>query len=535
MSRHGPMPRTRRRGAKNVIAALHAAHWAIRQDALHQMMEIASRENVIPEALQAKLGQPANDDDSMTVRDGVATIAVSGPLFRYANIFTQISGATAYAMLATDLQQALDTPQVKSIILEIDSPGGEVNGAAELADMIYAARGQKPIVAYISGDGCSAAYWLASAADEIVIAQTAIVGCIGAVASLVDTTAADEMMGVRRIEIVSSQTPKKRPPVMSGEAQAQVQTLVDDLSQVFIEAVARNRGVGVDVVLSDFGEGGVFVGEAAIAPGLADRLGSYESLHAELASGSYTTSRATAARATTLREESSMKLDSTAVSATAGSAESETLATSAVAIAAACTCGHAEGQHEGATGPCTCQGCDCQKYTAAACTCGCASCVGGSCADCTCTGCTCQGCTCAAAVPAQASTTPAAAPDSAADPSSGSIEPPSGPSAESVQRIAVLDERERVEAIESLGRPGQERLVAECVLDPKCTPGMAALKLLRAESAARAVQLRSLAGDDDKLNKPGPIAPDATDQHGTGAAVRRILAAHEKVTIPNRS
>lgn len=499
MSRHGPMPRTRRRGAKNVIAALHAAHWAIRQDALHQMMEIASRENVIPEALQAKLGQPANDDDSMTVRDGVATIALSGPLFRYANIFTQISGATAYAMLATDLQQALDTPQIKSIILEIDSPGGEVNGAAELADMIYAARGQKPIVAYISGDGCSAAYWLASAADEIVIAQTAIVGCIGTVASLVDTTAADEMMGVRRIEIVSSQTPKKRPPVMSGEAQAQVQTLVDDLSQVFIEAVARNRGVGVDVVLSDFGEGGVFVGEAAIAPGLADRLGSYESLHAELASGSYTTSRATAARTTTLKEEPSMNLDSIAVSATEGSAESETLA------------------------------------TPAACTCGCKSCVDGSCADCTCTGCTCEGCVCAAAVPAQASTTPAAAPDSAADPSSTSIEPPAAPSAESIQRIAVLAERERIEAIESLGRPGQERLVAECVLDPKCTPEMAALKLLRAESAARAVQLRSLAGDDDKLNKPGPIAPDATDQHGTGAAVRRILAAHEKVTIPNRS
>lgn len=521
MSRHGPMPRTRRRGAKNVIAALHAAHWAIRQDALHQMMEIASRENVIPEALQAKLGQPANDDDSMTVRDGVATIALSGPLFRYANIFTQISGATAYAMLATDLQQALDTPQVKSIILEIDSPGGEVNGAAELADMIYAARGQKPIVAYISGDGCSAAYWLASAADEIVIAQTAIVGCIGTVASLVDTTAADEMMGVRRIEIVSSQTPKKRPPPMSGEAQAQVQTVVDDLSTVFIEAVARNRGIGFDVVLSDFGEGGVFVGEAAIAPGLADRLGSYESLHAELASGSYTTSRATAARTNPVKEEPSMKLDPIAVSATASPAESETSATPA----AACTCGHAQSQHEGNTGPCTCQGCDCQKYTAgAACTCGCASCVGGSCADCTCTGCTCQGCTCAAA-----------APDSAADPVVGSIKPPVAPSAESGREVAVLAERERVEAIESLGRPGQERLVAECVLDPKFTPEMAALKLLRAESAARAVQLRSLAGDDDKLNKPGPIAPDATDQHGTGAAVRRILAAHEKVTIPNRS
>jgi ClpP class serine protease len=114
-----------------------------------QMMEIASRAIDEPiatiEALEAKLGRPVNADGNMTVRDGVATIPVRGPLFRYANLFTMISGATSYETLATDLQQAIDDPKVRGIILMIDSPGGEVNGSAELANMIFDARGKKTL------------------------------------------------------------------------------------------------------------------------------------------------------------------------------------------------------------------------------------------------------------------------------------------------------------------------------------------------------------------------------------------------------
>jgi signal peptide peptidase SppA len=295
---------------KNTIAALHAAHWAITPDSLEQMMAIATRALDEPlttiEALEAKLGKPVNADENMTLRDGVATINVTGPLFRYANIFTLISGATAYATLATDLQQALDSTQVRAIILAIDSPGGEVNGSAEFANMVFAVRGKKPIVAYVSGMAASAAYWIASAADELVVAPTAIVGSIGAVMAISDRTKADEARGISTIEIVSSQSPKKRLSPTSAEGQSELQLLVDNLAQVFIDAVARNRGVSADTVLSDFGEGGMFVGQAAVDAGLADRVGSYEGLQAELASGSYVVPQHSAPQPTTESEDPQM-------------------------------------------------------------------------------------------------------------------------------------------------------------------------------------------------------------------------------------
>jgi signal peptide peptidase SppA len=456
------------KAGKNAIAALHAAHWAITPDSLEQMMAIASRALDEPittiEALEAKLGKPVNADALMTLRDGVATINVTGPLFRYANIFTMISGATAYATLATDLQQALDSTQVRGIILVVDSPGGEVNGSAELANMIFDARGSKPIVAYISGMGASAAYWIASAADEVVVAPTALVGSIGAVIAVSDRTKADEARGVSTIEIVSSQSPKKRLSPTSAEGQSEIQLLVDNLAQVFIEALAKNRGVSADTVLADFGEGGLFVGAAAVDAGLADRVGSYEQLQAELAGGSYVMPEHAAPQTpqpTTETEDPAMKATANADSNTSPSTDP-------------------------AAPPAT--------------------------------------------DPAAPATDPAQ-PDPAAPPATD----PAAPDASSdAVEVAARLERERISAISALGRPGEEKVIAECIADPKCTPAQAALKLRQAENVTGKGRLRSLAADDKNLEAPGPNGP-AADAGSANAVARRIIAAHEKVTSPNRS
>ena len=156
--------------------------WAITQPVLETILEIAERENEKPEAVAARLGKELQNTHTVTERDGVAIIPVTGPLFRYANLFTAISGATSYEMLAQDFTVALDNPDINAIILNIDSPGGEVNGCAELANMIFAARGKKPIIAYASGDAASGAYWIASAADQVVASETSGLGSIGVVA-----------------------------------------------------------------------------------------------------------------------------------------------------------------------------------------------------------------------------------------------------------------------------------------------------------------------------------------------------------------
>lgn len=161
-------------------------------------------------------------------------------------------------------------------MLDVDSPGGEVNGCSEVADMIYKARGTKPIVAYASGYCCSGAYWIASACDKIYATDTAVIGSIGVV-SIFEKD--DEN---KTIEIVSSQSPNKRPNVETEKGKAKIQEHVDALADVFINKVALNRDISPKEVIENFGGGDVFVGQKAVSIGLADGLSSFEELVSDL-------------------------------------------------------------------------------------------------------------------------------------------------------------------------------------------------------------------------------------------------------------
>jgi ClpP class serine protease len=252
--------------------------WAIRPELIEVGVAIASRQHE-PGALEAKPGKPhADAEGAMETRDGVAIIPVMGPIFRYADWFTSLCGGTTTAALARDLATAVEDPSVKAILLHVDSGGGEATGIAELAAMVRAATDRKPVVAYVGGDCCSAAYWIASGAGEIVVAPTAIVGSIGVVWAY--PTKKDDP---RRVEFVSSQSPHKRPDPQSETGRSKIQQVVDDLAAVFVAAVAENRDVSPETVLSDFGGGGLLVGQKAVAAGMADRIGSFEEVLAELA------------------------------------------------------------------------------------------------------------------------------------------------------------------------------------------------------------------------------------------------------------
>jgi signal peptide peptidase SppA len=252
----------------------HAAGepWAITETALNNILTIASRQNESIEAVSAKLGRDLDNTYVTEIRDGVAVIPVVGPLFRYANLFTAISGASSYEVLAKDFNSALENSDVHSIVLDIDSPGGEVNGCAEFANMIYESRGTKPIIAYASGDAASGAYWIASACDQIIASETSLLGSIGVVAVYRDSN--DQSV----LEIVSSQSPFKRLDPNSDDGKSRLQSRIDDLASVFIDSIAKHRGVDPPTVLKEFGGGDVFVGKNAIRSGLADDVGSLENI-----------------------------------------------------------------------------------------------------------------------------------------------------------------------------------------------------------------------------------------------------------------
>lgn len=255
--------------------------WAIEESALKAILEIAARENRDIEALEAERGEPLRNARSVTVRDGVAVVPVVGPLFRRANLFTMISGATSFDILARDLTTALTDSQVRAVLLSIDSPGGTVNGTNEFAKMVRRAvtEGDKPVIAYVGGQGASAAYWIASAAGQIFADETAELGSIGVVAGLLKSK------DPRVIEFVSSQSPRKRPDPESDEGRVQLQGLVDGLAQIFIDTVAANRGTDPERVASEFGQGGVLLGAEAVRVGMADGIATEEQIISRLAGG----------------------------------------------------------------------------------------------------------------------------------------------------------------------------------------------------------------------------------------------------------
>src|SRR5690606_38373052 len=145
--------------------------------------------------------------ERLTKRGSVAILEARGPLFRRANLFTAISGATSYDIMRRDLQSALDDPSIRAIVMNFDTPGGEVNVVDELAKAIRAGKAIKPIMAYVGGSAASAGYWLASQATEIIIAETAVLGSIGVRAVIQDTSEKDAQQG--RLEFISSQSPGK--------------------------------------------------------------------------------------------------------------------------------------------------------------------------------------------------------------------------------------------------------------------------------------------------------------------------------------
>lgn len=259
----------------HILAAIQSELWAIAPDALQQLVAIAQGFGD-PEAVIAKTGARLNNTRNVVVRDGVAIVSAIGPVFRYANLFSEISGATSLQNLATDFQAAVDDPSINAIIYQFDSPGGQASGISEHAQQIRAASKIKPVIAYVSNLSASAAYWLASAASEIVVSDTALLGSIGVVMQ----AGIDSPDGT--VKFISSQSPLKQVDPTTDAGRIAYQRMVDELAAVFIDAVATNRNTDTSNVLTQFGGGGILIAADAIKVGMADRIGTLEQLITEL-------------------------------------------------------------------------------------------------------------------------------------------------------------------------------------------------------------------------------------------------------------
>jgi capsid assembly protease len=267
---------------KHVLSYLCTRPWAITTNAMQSIHDIVARETSL-EAVAAKIGKPLeNTGGRVEMRGSVAVLSAEGPLFRYANLFTDISGATSIEMFSQAFNAALTNPQVEAILLNVNSPGGEADGVGEMAAMIFDARGIKPITAYVGGIGASGGYWLAAAAERVVMNETAMVGSIGIVANLIDSREAEAKAGVKRYELVSSCSPDKRVDIATDEGRAKMLEMVDAMAEVFVARVAQYRNTTAEHVIANYGKGFVHAGRKALAAGMVDALGSFEGIVAEL-------------------------------------------------------------------------------------------------------------------------------------------------------------------------------------------------------------------------------------------------------------
>ncbi|MDQ5870607.1 MAG: S49 family peptidase [Acidobacteriota bacterium] len=255
--------------------------WAIQPEILLEICEIyrahvAGRPIDIA-AIEKRLGKPLDNRPKpyRVEEGGVAVLLIEGVLSKRMNMFSEISGGTSTQLMARDFRAALEDDDVKSILLVIDSPGGEVDGTQEFARLVAEARSVKPVVALAEDTMASAAYWIGSAAQSVYLSsETTQVGSIGVIATHVDRSAADKEAGLKYTEVTAGRYKGLGSPhqPLSKEDRGEIQDEVDYIYSVFVNDISANRGVTPAKVLSDMADGRIFIGQEAIDAGLVDGL-----------------------------------------------------------------------------------------------------------------------------------------------------------------------------------------------------------------------------------------------------------------------
>lgn len=255
-------------------AAVIEAVFRSRLDAIPQTIAELSDVKPVIEAATLPGGRPSKPY-SMT-EGGIALLPVMGTLVQRSSWMDAASGMTGYPSIASKLDAALNDPDVKGILLEVDSGGGEASGVFDLADKIFAARDQKPIWAIANEQAYSAAYAIASSAEKLVLPRTGGLGSIGVIALHVDQSAKNEKAGLTYTAIHAGAKKNdltSHKPLSDG-ARADLQAEIDRLYGLFTDTVARNRGLSVDVVKAT--EAGLMNPDQAVASGFADSVATLE-------------------------------------------------------------------------------------------------------------------------------------------------------------------------------------------------------------------------------------------------------------------
>jgi signal peptide peptidase SppA len=268
-----------------LIAEFLSTPWALMPERLNAVSAVMARwsshapaSNEVLAGIDVdKVAREARRQTATSVSGGgIAVLPLYGVITQRGNMIEDVSGpgSVSTQKFAAALRQALADESVSQILIDIDSPGGSVYGVAELADEIVAARAQKPIIAIANSLAASAAYWIGCSASEFYVTPGGEVGSIGVWQAHFDYSQALAAEGVTPTLISAGTYKVEGNPYapLDPEAQAFMQSRVDDYFLAFSKAVAKGRGVPIAQVRNGMGQGRVLGADAALEQNMVDGI-----------------------------------------------------------------------------------------------------------------------------------------------------------------------------------------------------------------------------------------------------------------------
>ncbi|MCJ2030921.1 S49 family peptidase [Methylobacterium sp. J-043] len=279
-------------GIDHILAAAASQPWAVMPEKLAEIRAfLALRADGVrftPAEIEARIGAGRTGQPA-AAPGAVAVIPVIGFMSQRATMLGEISGGggTSTERVGAMFRRALADPNVKAIVLEVDSPGGGVFGVRELADEIRAARGRKPIVAQVNSLAASAAYWITTAASEVVVTPGAEVGSIGVYSVHDDLSGMLDKAGISKSYISAGEFKVEGNPLgpLTAEARDYRQKRVNETYTDFVSDVAKGRGTTPARVRAEFGKGRTVGAREAVRLGMADRVATMQDTLRRLGGG----------------------------------------------------------------------------------------------------------------------------------------------------------------------------------------------------------------------------------------------------------
>lgn len=275
-----------RNRARRLLTAFTSTSWAIEEEKLEAICDLIELRAAGGRRTEDEIRAVTRARESRVVQGGggVVVIPVTGVITQRAGMMTQYSGGTSTEKLGAQFDQAMANGDIRAIVFDVDSPGGNVEGVPELAAKIYEARGKKRVVAVVNSLMASAAYWIGSACDEVVCTPSGLTGSIGVFSVHTEFSEMDAKLGVKTTIIRAGKFKAEANSFepLSDEAEGHIQATVDEYYGLFTAAVATHRKTSVEAVRGGYGQGRTLTAKASKRANLVDRIATLEDVLVDL-------------------------------------------------------------------------------------------------------------------------------------------------------------------------------------------------------------------------------------------------------------